>query len=158
MALFNLRDIHLSFGVAAGSLAGELLKRSASRPTRADAEHESVLLFVKILHQLVLHPYVFSSIRNLPGPRGSLLSAKYLIWGEFLAIMTTEAGILQREWAKAYGTILRAVGPFGVERVMFLSPPAMQKVLVDDWVDYPRVYLSFLAQIYVQFNSSIHCF
>ena len=53
--------------------------------------------------------------------------------------MRSEAGILQREWAKLYGKIVRAVGPFGIERVMFLSPTAMQKVLVDDWVDYPRV-------------------
>lgn len=53
--------------------------------------------------------------------------------------MRAEAGILQREWAKLYGTVMRAVGPFGIERVIFLSPNAMQKVLVSDWTQYPRV-------------------
>ena len=106
----------------------------------------SALVLYKLLHQLILYPYVFSPLRKLPGPRGSLLSAKYLLFGEFPAIMAAEAGILQREWAKVYGTAMRAVGPFGMERVMFLSPPAMQKVLVDDWVEYPRVRSRRLAQ------------
>lgn len=53
--------------------------------------------------------------------------------------MRAEAGILQREWANLYGTVVRAVGPFGIERVIFLSPEAMQKVLVSDWLQYPRV-------------------
>lgn len=53
--------------------------------------------------------------------------------------MRNEAGILQKEWVKTYGTSVRAVGPFGIERMMFLSPEAMQKVLVSDWTDYPRV-------------------
>ena len=98
---------------------------------------------MKVLHQFILYPYVFSPLRALPGPRGSLLSPKYLLWGEFLAIMTSEAGVLQREWAKAYGMVLRAVGPFGIERVQCLSAQAMQKVLVDAWADYPRVSLFF---------------
>jgi hypothetical protein len=68
-----------------------------------------------------------------------LWSMNYILFGEFPKIMRTEAGILQREWSKLYGKAVRAVGPFGVERVMFLSPAAMQKVLVDDWEEYPRV-------------------
>ena len=56
--------------------------------------------------------------------------------------MRAEAGILQRQWAKLYGTVVRAVGPFGIERVMFLSPASMQKVLVSDWMEYPRVSLN----------------
>ncbi|KAI0688622.1 cytochrome P450 [Cytidiella melzeri] len=96
------------------------------------------LVILMILHQLVLYPWVLSPLRRLPGPKGSLWSLNYLLLGEFPKIMRTESGILQREWSKVYGNIVRAVGPFGIERVMFLSPSAMQKVLVDDWVEYPR--------------------
>ena len=53
--------------------------------------------------------------------------------------MRGEAGIVQREWAKEYGPTIRAVGPFGISRMMFLGPTAMQKVLVSEWIEYPRV-------------------
>ena len=95
----------------------------------------------KVINQFILHPWAVSPLRALPGPKGSLWSLKYILYGEFPEILRSEAGILQREWAKRYGKIMRAVGPFGIERVMFLSPTAMQKVLVDDWIDYPRVFL-----------------
>lgn len=97
------------------------------------------LVVFKAINQFILHPWVVSPLRTLPGPKGSLWSLKYILFGEFPEILRTEAGILQREWAKRYGKVMRAVGPFGIERVMFLSPAAMQKVLVDDWIDYPRV-------------------
>ena len=77
----------------------------------------------------------------MPGPRGSLLDWRYILYGEFPKIMRGEAGIVQREWANQYGQAIRAVGPFGISRVMFLSPEAMQKVLVADWVEYPRAGL-----------------
>ncbi|KAI0818507.1 cytochrome P450 [Irpex lacteus] len=96
------------------------------------------LASLKIIHQFVLYPWLLSPLRALPGPKGSLWSPKYLLYGEFPKIMRSEAGILQREWSKLYGKVVRAVGPFGIERIMFLSPAAMQKVLVDDWIDYPR--------------------
>ena len=100
------------------------------------------VLLLKIAHQLVVYPYLTSPLLKAPGPKGPLFSLRYILYGEFPAIMRAEAGILQRQWAKVYGTVVRAVGPFGIERVMFLSPSAMQKVLVTDWLDYPRV--SFL--------------
>ncbi|KAF5375769.1 hypothetical protein D9757_009010 [Collybiopsis confluens] len=52
--------------------------------------------------------------------------------------MVSESGITQREWAKQYGPVVRVVGPVGIERVMFLRPEALQKVMVKDWLDYPR--------------------
>jgi hypothetical protein len=99
----------------------------------------TVLLGLKILHLFILYPWVLSPLRTVPGPKGPLWSMRYILFGEFPKIMRTEAGILQREWSKLYGKAVRAVGPFGLESVMFLSPAAMQKVLVDDWENYPRV-------------------
>ncbi|KAI0093728.1 cytochrome P450 [Irpex rosettiformis] len=96
------------------------------------------LIGLKALHQFILYPWALSPLRALPGPKGSLWSLKYILYGEFPKIMYSEAGVLQREWSKLYGKVIRAVGPFGIERVIFLSPAAMQKVLVDDWIDYPR--------------------
>lgn len=91
------------------------------------------------MHQLVLKPFYLSPMRKAPGPSTSPKSFKYVLFGEFPDIMRAEAGILQRQWAKEYGPVVRAVGPFGIERMMFLSPTAMQKILVSDWVEYPRV-------------------
>ncbi|KAH8110546.1 cytochrome P450 [Phellopilus nigrolimitatus] len=90
----------------------------------------ATLIVLKVVHQLILYPRVFSPLRKAPGPTGPLSSIRYVLYGEFPKIMRAEAGILQREWAKLYGTIVRAF--------MFLSPDAMHKVLVSDWIDYPR--------------------
>ncbi|EJD08216.1 cytochrome P450 [Fomitiporia mediterranea MF3/22] len=98
----------------------------------------AVLLPLAVIYQLWLYPYFITPLRKTPGPKGSLLSPKYVLFGEFPAIMYGEAGVVQREWAKQYGPIVRAVGPFGIHRLMFLSPVAMQKVLVSDWTEYPR--------------------
>ncbi|KAG5342648.1 hypothetical protein C0989_010616 [Termitomyces sp. Mn162] len=46
--------------------------------------------------------------------------------------------LLKRGWVKKYGPIVRAVGPFGIERLIFMKPEALHKILVSDWVDYPR--------------------
>ncbi|KAL5531870.1 hypothetical protein ACEPAF_5433 [Sanghuangporus sanghuang] len=105
----------------------------------------SALVLLAIVYQLWLYPYFFSPIRKVPGPKGSLLDWRYVLFGEFPKIMRGEAGIVQREWAKEYGTIIRAMGPFGISRMMFLSPTAMHKVLVSDWVEYPRP--SFMRNI-----------
>lgn len=99
----------------------------------------TALTILKIVHQLVLKPFYLSPMRKAPGPSTSPKSFKYVLFGEFPDIMRAEAGILQRQWAKEYGPVVRAVGPFGIERMMFLSPTAMQKILVSDWVEYPRV-------------------
>ena len=137
--LESLRSVKVSLDVKTVVAAATGEQDTHPNVQRTNSSSASVFLVYKLLNQLVLYPYVFSPLRKLPGPRGSLLSIRYLLLGEFPAIMAAEAGILQREWAKVYGTVMRAVGPFGMERVMFLSPPAMQRVLVDDWVEYPRV-------------------
>lgn len=93
----------------------------------------------KVIHGLILYPYFLSPLKKAPGPQGSLTSLRYLLYGEFPAILREEAGVLQSKWAQLYGMTVRAVGPFGLERMMFLSPAAMQKIFSDDWTDYPRV-------------------
>ena len=51
--------------------------------------------------------------------------------GQFGEIVKAEAGILQYEWARKYAKngepCIRAVGPFGIERVIFLTPQAAQQ-------------------------------
>lgn len=94
----------------------------------------SVYLVYKIIYQLFLHPYFFSPFRKIPGPPlGDPLV------GQFGNILRGEAGIVQLEWTKTYGPVVRAVGPLGIERLIFMKPEAMQKILASDWIDYPRV-------------------
>ncbi|KAG6837833.1 hypothetical protein H0H93_016201 [Arthromyces matolae] len=62
----------------------------------------------------------------------------HVIYGVFPDIIKAEAGILQREWINKYGPVVRAIGPFGIERLIFMRPDALHKVLVSDWIDYPR--------------------
>ncbi|KAF8966821.1 cytochrome P450 [Flammula alnicola] len=87
----------------------------------------------KILYRLFLYPRFFSPLRSVPGPPlGDLLV------GQFGTIIKGEAGIPQRAWVKEYGPVVRVVGPIGIERLIFMKPEAIQKILVSDWVDYPR--------------------
>ncbi|KAF9269706.1 cytochrome P450 [Marasmius fiardii PR-910] len=86
-----------------------------------------------IAYQLYLWPYVFSPLRHVPGP-----PLGHPIFGQSPTIINSESGIPQREWAKKYGPILRVVGPFGFERLLFLQPDPLHKILVKDWLDYPR--------------------
>ncbi|KAJ7593064.1 cytochrome P450 [Mycena floridula] len=91
------------------------------------------ILFLLALYFLILSPYFFSPLRHIPGP-----PLGNPITGQFPAIITGEAGIPQREWVKKYGSAVRVVGPIGIERVIFTRPEAMAKILVSDWIDYPR--------------------
>ncbi|KIK58654.1 hypothetical protein GYMLUDRAFT_694329 [Collybiopsis luxurians FD-317 M1] len=86
-----------------------------------------------VLHKLFFYPLFFSPIRNVPGP-----PLGHPLWGQFAKVMSSESGIAQREWAKQYGAVVRVVGPVGIERVMFLRPEALHKIMVKDWLDYPR--------------------
>lgn len=53
---------------------------------------------------------------------------------------------MQRGWVERYGGggrgAVRAVGPFGIERVIWMGKGVLGRVLSEEWVDYPRV--SFL--------------
>ncbi|CAA7269376.1 unnamed protein product [Cyclocybe aegerita] len=93
----------------------------------------ALYLISRLLYTTLLYPRFFSPLRNLPGP-----PLGDPIYGRFAEIMRTEAGVAQREWVKEHGPVVRAVGPLGIERLIFMSPEACQKILVSDWVDYPR--------------------
>lgn len=90
-------------------------------------------LVYRLTYQILLYPYVLSPLRNVPSPP----NASFLL-GHFPAIMRSEAGIIQREWVKKHGPAVRAVGPFGIERMIMLKPEVSQKILVSDWMEYPR--------------------
>ncbi|KAJ7624697.1 cytochrome P450 [Roridomyces roridus] len=84
-------------------------------------------------YRLVLYPRFFSPLRNIPGPPlGNPLLGQFLPW------LRGEPCIPQREWAKQYGTTVRAMTLFGVERMIYLSPDALHQILVKGWHENPR--------------------
>ncbi|KAK7044529.1 cytochrome P450 [Favolaschia claudopus] len=85
------------------------------------------------LYRTVIYPRFFSPLRNVPGPsRGNPLL------GHYLTIVQEESCIPHRRWAKAYGPVVRMMGVMGKERLFFLSPEALQHMMVKDWIEYPR--------------------
>ncbi|KIJ48186.1 hypothetical protein M422DRAFT_247958 [Sphaerobolus stellatus SS14] len=86
-----------------------------------------------VLHQLFLRPMWFSPLRKVPGPPFG-----NLFYGQFLNILKREPDVYQMEWAKKYGPTVRAVGPFGFEHLILAKPSALQKILVSEWLDYPK--------------------
>lgn len=86
------------------------------------------------MYQLFVYPYILSPLRHIPGPP---LGDPF--YGQFPTIINGEAGIPQRQWVKDHGTVVRVVGPIGIERLIFMKPNALHKILVSDWIDYPRV-------------------
>uniref|UniRef100_A0A0W0GDZ4 Cytochrome p450 n=1 Tax=Moniliophthora roreri TaxID=221103 RepID=A0A0W0GDZ4_MONRR len=85
-------------------------------------------------YRVVVYPKYISPLRNVPGPP---LGPNYLI-GRFGDIINNEAGIPQREWVKEHGQAIRAVGPLGIERMIFCRPEALHKILVSGWLVHPR--------------------
>ncbi|KAJ7938237.1 cytochrome P450 [Mycena leptocephala] len=89
------------------------------------------------LYRVVLYPWLyprfFSPLRNVPGPP---LGNPLL--GHYLTIVRSESCIPHREWVKAYGPVVRMMGILGKERLLFLSPEALQQIIVKDWLEYPR--------------------
>ncbi|KAJ8523234.1 hypothetical protein ONZ45_g289 [Pleurotus djamor] len=61
-----------------------------------------------------------------------------ILVGQFLKIIYGEAGIPQREWVKEHGSAVRVVGPIGIERLIFLKADTLHKILVSEWMEYPR--------------------
>ncbi|KIJ40533.1 hypothetical protein M422DRAFT_173588, partial [Sphaerobolus stellatus SS14] len=93
----------------------------------------TAFVIYRILHQLFLKPLIFSLLKRVPGP-----SLGHPIFGQFLNTTTSEPGKVHHKWAEQYGPVVRMIGPFGVDGVMFLNPSALQRILVSDWLEYPR--------------------
>ncbi|KAF9448068.1 cytochrome P450 [Macrolepiota fuliginosa MF-IS2] len=106
--------------------------------------HVFIAIFVSItylsLYKLIIWPLFLSPLRKVPGP-----PIGNLILGQSHIMIRRETGIPQREWVKKYGSVLRIVGPVGVERLIFMEPNALYQILVKDWFQYPR--LEFLRNI-----------
>ncbi|KAI0042708.1 cytochrome P450 [Auriscalpium vulgare] len=82
----------------------------------------------------LVYPRYFSPLRHIPGP-----PLENTILGHFRRLALSESGgSIQSEWAQQYGGMVRTVGPLGQERLMVLRPEALHKILVSDWVNYPR--------------------
>ena len=87
----------------------------------------------RIAYRLVLWPYFLSPLRRVPGPPlGNPLT------GHFPTILKEAAGVPQRRWLNKYGPVIRAVGPFGFERLVFINPEPLRRILVTDAADFPR--------------------
>ncbi len=102
----------------------------------------------KIVHRLFLYPYLLSPLRSVPGPP---LGNPFV--GQASKLSAEDSGEYQREWIKEHGSIIRVVGPIGMERLMFLSPEALQQILVKGWLDYPRVRKHMLLSASVHWSN-----
>ncbi|KAJ6570721.1 cytochrome P450 [Mycena sp. CBHHK59/15] len=112
---------------------------SPTIPALSLLQARDVLCFVAasavclLVYRLVLFPRFFSPLRHVPGPP---LGNPF--FGQYLTVIQNETCIPQRDWTKRYGPVVRMMGLFGKERLIFLEPEALQQVLVKDWLDYPR--------------------
>lgn len=94
----------------------------------------TVYIVYRLVYRLILYPYLFSPLRSVPGPPlGNPLLGQYPV------VLKENPGIPYRKWVKQYGPVLRVTGPIGVERLVFMKPEALQRILVSDWLEYPRV-------------------
>lgn len=94
----------------------------------------SVFTVYFVLHKLYIYPLFLSPLKHVPGP-----PLGHPLWGQYQKVLKSEAGVPQREWVKKYGPVVRVMGPVGLDRLMFLKPEALHKMMVADWLDYPRV-------------------
>ncbi|KAH8923297.1 cytochrome P450 [Atractiella rhizophila] len=103
-----------------------------------------------ILLWVLFHTFVYSRwlsvYKNLPGPnfprKGEDWETDWHpLFGQFGTILRAEAGVKQAEWAKKYGGekgVVRVVGPFGFERLMFTRPQAYQQIWIDKASSFVR--------------------
>ncbi|KAH7099379.1 cytochrome P450 [Auriculariales sp. MPI-PUGE-AT-0066] len=88
---------------------------------------------LRLVYNVYLYPRFVSPLRHLPGPPlGGVIA------GQVRAMLADECGLPQLEWVKEHGSIVRAVGPLGIERLIFTRPEALQKIMVEDWLENPR--------------------
>jgi hypothetical protein len=91
------------------------------------------ILQLYLIYSVYIYPYI-SPLRNIPGPPAD--SA----WvGHAKVIAQSESGVVVREWMKNYGKMIRLRMIFGIEEIVVLDPEVLSRVLVSDWIEYPRV-------------------
>ncbi len=95
-----------------------------------------------MVYWLIVYPRFFSPLRHLPGP-----PVGEPILGQARKIFSTQVGMAAREWINEYGSIVRAVGPVGLERLIFITPEGLHQILSRP-LDCPRVRASPLSLVY----------
>jgi hypothetical protein len=96
------------------------------------------ILQLYLIYSLYIYPYI-SPLRKVPGPPVDSALA-----GHAKVIGQSEPTLAIREWMKKYGKMIRIRAPFGFEEIVVLDPEILSRVLVSDWVEYPRVSSSVL--------------
>ncbi|EPQ61077.1 cytochrome P450 [Gloeophyllum trabeum ATCC 11539] len=86
-----------------------------------------------ILYNTFVYPFVLSPLKGVSGP-----PVGNPLLGVFLTIGNSEPGVIQREWVKQYGPFVRAIGPFGLERLVIVRPADLERILVTGWLECPR--------------------
>ncbi|TFY80430.1 hypothetical protein EWM64_g3585 [Hericium alpestre] len=102
------------------------------------------LIFISLAYRATVYPYLLSPLKHIPGP--SLLDG-HLLLGHYPQILASEAGQIQKYWVEKYGSTVKAVGPFGLERLIFTSPKALRAILVEkaSHFDKASVYALILS-------------
>ncbi|KAI0029997.1 cytochrome P450 [Vararia minispora EC-137] len=93
----------------------------------------TAVAFAYAFYRTYLYPLYFSPLRKITGPT---YAGPFL--GHFWTVIASESGTIARQWVKEYGPIIRTVGPLGKDWVFVFKPEALQKILVNDWTNYPR--------------------
>ncbi|KAK0467030.1 cytochrome P450 [Desarmillaria tabescens] len=86
----------------------------------------------RAVYWLIVYPRFFSPLRHLPGP-----PVGEPILGQARKIFSTQVGMAAREWINDYGSIVRAVGPVGLERLIFITPEGLHQIMSRP-LDCPR--------------------
>ncbi|KAK0188943.1 cytochrome P450 [Armillaria mellea] len=86
----------------------------------------------RVVYWLIVYPRFFSPLRHLPGP-----PVGEPILGQARKIFSTQVGMAAREWINEYGSIVRAVGPVGLERLIFITPEGLHQIMSRP-LDCPR--------------------
>ncbi|KAJ7579690.1 cytochrome P450 [Mycena floridula] len=97
------------------------------------------LVALYAVYNLIIYPYLLSPLRNVPGPGGNPLL------GQSRALLREDPGKAITKWVEKDGPVIRIVGPLGIERLVFMKPEALSRILVGGWSDYPRP--SYLRKI-----------
>lgn len=91
-----------------------------------------VYFVCRVVYWLIVYPRFFSPLRHLPGP-----PVGEPILGQARKIFSTQVGMAAREWINEYGSIVRAVGPVGLERLIFITPEGLHQIMSRP-LDCPR--------------------
>lgn len=77
-------------------------------------------------------PFHLSPMRHVPTVPG------FPLWGHFFTIITTEMGVVQRDWHQKYGGVVRYFFPFGKELLSVVDDDALKHVTVRNPYNFPK--------------------